>query len=137
MNNDRSFLGTGWSFPPAFTQNGSDVEMVSGQEDIHQSLQILFSTQLGERVMNDEFGCALNSFLFEEIDQGLINSLTSVISDAIVYHEPRIIMNRLEINESESVQGLLLISIDYTVRSTNSRYNMVYPFYINEAAISG
>lgn len=137
MPDDRSFLGTGWSFPPAFTQNGLDVEVVSGHEDIHQSLQILLSTQLGERVMNDEFGCDLSTFLFEDVDQGLINSLTSVISDAILYHEPRITMNRLDINESGSVQGLLLISIDYTTRSTNSRYNMVYPFYINEAAIPG
>lgn len=133
MQNDQSFLGTGWSFPPSFTQGGGEVEMVSGPEDIHQSLQVLFATQLGERVMQDEFGCDLNSFLFEEIDQGLINSLTGMISDAILYHEPRITMDRLEITGSASEQGLLLISIDYTIRSTNSRYNMVYPFYLNEA----
>ncbi len=133
MQNDRSFLGTGWSFPPSFTQGGGEVEMVSGPEDIHQSLQVLFATQLGERVMQDEFGCDLNGFLFEEIDQGLINSLTGIISDAILYHEPRITMDRLEITGSASEPGLLLISIDYTIKSTNSRYNMVYPFYLNEA----
>jgi phage baseplate assembly protein W len=137
MQNDQSFLGKGWSFPPNFTQNGGEVEMVSGPEDIHQSLQILFATQLGERVMQDEFGCDLNSFLFEEIDQGLINSLTGIISDAILYHEPRIAMDRLEITGSASEPGLLLISIDYTIRSTNSRYNMVYPFYLKEATTPG
>jgi phage baseplate assembly protein W len=133
MQNDQSFLGTGWSFPPSFTQGGGEMEMVSGAEDIHQSLQVLFATQLGERVMQDEFGCDLNGFLFEEIDQSLINSLTGIISDAILYHEPRITMDRLEITGSVSEPGLLLISIDYTIRSTNSRYNMVYPFYLNEA----
>jgi phage baseplate assembly protein W len=133
MQNDQSFLGTGWSFPPNFTQGGGEMEMVSGAEDIHQSLQVLFATQLGERVMQDEFGCDLNGFLFEEIDQSLINSLTGIISDAILYHEPRIMMDRLEITGSVSEPGLLLISIDYTIRSTNSRYNMVYPFYLNEA----
>lgn len=111
--------------------------MVSGPEDIHQSLQILLATQLGERVMEDEFGCDLSVFLFEEIDQGLINSVTGMISDAILYHEPRITMDRLEITESASEAGLLLISIDYTIRSTNSRYNMVYPFYLKEATIPG
>ena len=109
--------------------------MISGPEDIHQSLQILFATQLGERVMQDEFGCDLNGFLFEEISQGLVNSLTAVISDAILYHEPRITMDKLEIDRSASEPGLLLISIHYTVKSTNSRYNMVYPFYLNEATI--
>lgn len=130
-----SFLGTGWSFPPSFAPGGADVEMVSGPDDIHQSLEILFSTQLGERVMQDEFGCDLNRFLFEEIDRSLINGLTGMISDAILYHEPRISLDRLEIEESANEPGLLLISIDYTVRSTNSRFNMVYPFYLNEASV--
>ena len=137
MPNERPFLGTGWSFPPSFAQGGAEVEMVSGPDDIHQSVQVLLSTQLGERVMRDDFGCDLNGFLFEEIDSSLINGVTGIISDAILYHEPRIQMNRLEITESQSTQGLLLIAIDYTVRATNSRYNMVYPFYLNEAATPG
>ena len=137
MSSDQSFLGTGWSFPPAFTKGGADVEMVSGAEDIQQSLQILLSTRLGERVMQDEFGCDLHGFLFEEVSQSLINSLTGLISDAILYHEPRINLERLDIAESETEPGLLLIQIDYTIRSTNSRFNMVYPFYINEAIATG
>lgn len=133
MSSDQSFLGTGWSFPPTFTRGGAEVELVSGAEDIHQSLQILLSTRLGERVMQDEFGCDLSYVLFEEVDQSLVNSLTSIISDAILYHEPRISLDSLDISESETQSGLLLISIEYTIRSTNSRFNMVYPFYVNEA----
>ncbi len=128
-----SFLGTGWSFPPTFTKGGGDLIVISGVEDIHQSLQILLSTQLGERVMREDFGCDLNTLLFEEVDQGLVNTLTSMVTDAILYHEPRISMDNLDISQDQSQQGLLLISIEYTVRSTNSRFNMVYPFYINEA----
>ena len=137
MATEQSFLGRGWSFPPTFTRGGAGVEMVSGIEDIHQSLQILLSTRLGERVMQDDFGCDLSYVLFEEIDQSLVNALTGLISDAILYHEPRITLERLDISESEGQQGLLLISIDYTVRGTNSRFNMVYPFYINEATTLG
>ena len=137
MPTDGSFLGTGWSFPPTFTKGGAEVEMASDVEDVHQSLQILLSTRLGERVMQDDFGCDLSYVLFEEVDQSLINSLTSIISDAILYHEPRITMDALDVSESETQQGLLLISIEYTIRSTNSRFNMVYPFYINEATTPG
>ena len=132
---DQSFLGTGWNFPPTFTRGGADVEMISGAEDIHQSLQVLLSTQLGERIMQDTFGCDLNIVLFEEMDQGLVNTLTTLISDAILYHEPRISLDNLDVSESNRQQGLLLIRLEYTVRSTNSRFNMVYPFYINEASI--
>src|SRR5205809_1009841 len=79
---DQAFLGTGWSFPPTFTQGGAEVALVSGAEDIQQSLQILLSTRLGERVMEDEFGCDLHSALFEEVDQSLINTLNGLITDA-------------------------------------------------------
>lgn len=137
MAADQSFLGTGWSFPPTFTKGGAEVGLVSGVEDIHQSLQILLSTGTGERIMQDDFGCGLHSVLFEEMDQGLVNTLTSLISDAILYYEPRITLDQLDVSESEAHQGLLLISLEYTVRSTNSRFNLVFPFYINEAAIPG
>jgi phage baseplate assembly protein W len=137
MPNDQTFLGTGWSFPPAFTAGGQDVVMVSGSDDIQQSLGILFATRLGERVLQDTFGCDLQQVLFEDIDQGLINSLTSLITDAILYHEPRIIVNRVDIAESAAQQGVVLISVDYTIKSTNSRFNMVYPFYLNEAMPPG
>ena len=137
MGDDPSFLGTGWSFPPTFTEGGADVATVFDAEDIHQSLQILFATSLGERVMQDDYGCDLGRFLFEEIDRGLINSLTGLVSDAILFHEPRIALNNLQISDAEAVAGLLLIQIDYTIRTTNSRYNMVYPFYLSEAIPSG
>jgi len=137
MAADSSFLGTGWGFPPQFTKGGADLNLVSGTEDIQQSLEILLSTQAGERVMQEEFGCDLNRILFEEMDQSLVNTLSSLISDAILYYEPRITLDNLDVSESDSQQGLLLIQIQYTVRSTNSRFNLVYPFYINEAATPG
>ena len=133
-----SFLGTGWSFPPTFGPGGAEVQTVSDVDDIEQSLMILLETRRGERVMQDDFGCDLSEFLFGEISLGLIGRMRSVITDAILHHEPRITLNGIELSEGGSVDGLLLIRIDYTVRATNSRYNMVYPFYLQEAtAASG
>ncbi len=104
---DKSFLGRGWSFPPGFTAGGAQVEMVSDIEDIHQSLQILLSTQLGERLMQEDYGCDLSGVMFEEVDQGLINRLTSLFDNAILNYEPRIKLENLEVSESETEQGLL------------------------------
>ncbi|MGZ4954222.1 MAG: GPW/gp25 family protein [Methylobacter sp.] len=133
-NTDASFLGKGWSFPPAFSRNGRDVQRVSEHEDIQQSLQILLNTAQGERIMREDFGCDLQRFMFEEISQSLINSLTRLITDAVLYYETRIELNAIDVNESAEIDGLLSIAIDYTVRSTNSRFNLVYPFYLNEAS---
>ena len=134
MINTNSFLGKGWSFPPTFNQHTATVEMVSYEENISQSLQILLSTSPGERTMHPDFGCELSQFFFEEITQGLITSMKDRIADAILDREPRIEVNDIDITESEEPVGLLLISIDYTIRTTNSRFNLVYPFYINEAS---
>jgi uncharacterized protein len=127
------FLGTGWAFPPRFSLGGAEVEMVSGERDVHESLQILLGTAFGERVMQEGFGCDLNRVLFEEIDPALINSVSSLVSSAILHNEPRVRLERVDVSQSPAQQGLLLIEIDYGIKATNSRYNMVYPFYINEA----
>jgi len=134
MASDQSFLGRGWAFPPTFSLTGADVEMVSGADDVEESLQILLATAPGERVMQELFGCDLEGVLFEPLDQSFINTMTGMVSDAILDYEPRIYLNKLTVSESGDQDGLLLISIDYTIRSTNSRYNMVYPFYLKEAA---
>jgi uncharacterized protein len=133
MDTDASFLGIGWGFPPTFTKGGADVVMVAGYEDIQQSLHILLSTALGERVMQESFGADLKSLLFEEIDHAMLNTLRRLVSDAILYHEPRIVLDTLDVIESPQEPGLLLITLRYTVPTTNSRFNQVYPFYINES----
>ena len=83
--------------------------------------------------MQPDFGCELSQFLFEEIRQGVVTSIRGVVSDALLYHEPRIKVDRIDIDTSQADNGLLLIKIDYTVRQTNTRSNLVYPFYLKEA----
>ena len=131
---DNHFLGRGWSFPPTFDKDTGTVAMVSAEEDIFQSLEIILSTHPQERIMQPDFGCDLSQFMFEEISQSLITAIKGAISDAILYHEPRINLDDIAIDEGQE-QGLLLINLTYTVRQTNSRFNLVYPFYLNEAQI--
>ncbi len=126
-------LGRGGSFPPRFVGAGAEVSMASGVADIHESLELLLTTYTGERTMRPGYGCALDRLLFEELDQSLVNQITATITDSILYHEPRIILDNLRIEQDAEVDGLLEIRLSYTVRATNSRYNMVFPFYINEA----
>ncbi|NER78558.1 MAG: GPW/gp25 family protein [Leptolyngbya sp. SIO1D8] len=130
---DRSFLGKGWAFPPAFDRQTGQAEMIAAEADILQSLQIILSTQPGERLMQPDFGCELSQFLFEEVRQGVITSIQGIVSDALLYHEPRIKVERIEIDTSQAGEGLLLIMIEYIIRQTNARSNLVYPFYLKEA----
>ena len=137
MTGNAAFLGRGWSFPPEFGPGGAEVAMVAGEEDIAQSLTILFGTALGERVMRESYGCDLSRYMFEEVDQSLLTSISGAISDAILYHEPRIRLDGVEASASDQADGLILIAVRYTVRANNTRFNMVYPFYLIEAAGRG
>ena len=129
---NESFLGTGWSFPPNFVKGLNSVEMISDEEDIRSSLEILLSTRIGERIMQPTYGCELSKLLFEPIDTTLRAYIKDLIKDAVLYHEPRIILNNVTLDASYAVEGILQITLDYTIASTNSRYNYVYPFYLSE-----
>lgn len=132
MAKEKTFLGTGWSFPVTFDKEQKTVEIVSGVEDIEQSLCILLSTTLGERVMQPKYGADLQSYVFEPANTMLVTTITDLVRTAIIYFETRINLIKLTIDTSNAWEGVLLISIDYKVKITNSRFNYVYPFYVKE-----
>ena len=131
-----SFLGTGWAFPPSFNKESGTVEMVSDEEDIKQSLDILLSTSLGERVMQPKYGCNLNDYLFEGLSSSIIGYIKERVANSILYYEPRIVAEQIEVTEDGSadlLEGKFTISVAYSIPGTNSRFNYVYDFYKNEA----
>ncbi|MBI3525618.1 MAG: GPW/gp25 family protein [Betaproteobacteria bacterium] len=132
MDMDRSFLGSGWGFPPEFDKNTKSVRMVSGEEDIVESLLILMATAPGERVMQPAYGCGLKLLVFENITESILTAIKDTIQRAVLFFEPRINLENIEINEERAYEGVLLIKLVYTVRTTNSRSNLVYPFYFQE-----
>jgi uncharacterized protein len=132
MSTERAFLGRGWSFPPAFDKASKSVAMLEEEKDIESSLEILLSTRLGERIMQPNYGCNLDEMVFEAMNLTMLTYLKDLVENAILYFEPRIDLIGLEIDTSQELEGVLLIKIDYTVRTTNSRFNFVYPFYKNE-----
>ncbi len=127
-----SFYGTGWAFPPAFDNKTGEALMVSDATDIQQSLHVLLSTRPGERVMQPTYGCNLEELLFEPLTTTFKTYIKQLIQTAILYHEPRIKLNNVDLDDSVDVEGLVLIKLEYTIRTSNSRYNFVYPFYKTE-----
>ncbi len=131
-SNDMNFIGEGWSFPPQFDIVSKSVAMTGGEEDIDNSLSILLSTMVGERVMDMKYGCNLDALVFESLDTSTITFIKSKIETAILFYESRIELNKITINTKNILEGLILIEVDYVVSATNSRYNFVYPFWKEE-----
>ncbi|HEX6225063.1 MAG TPA: GPW/gp25 family protein [Chryseolinea sp.] len=127
------FIGRGWKFPVEFNAQNGDVVMLEGEEDIRNSLHVLFETNVGERVMQPDFGTEINSFVFGQLTRSTVTHMQAIISNAILFHEPRIILNEVDIQLDPNNPERLDITIDYIISATNNRYNYVYPFYLKEA----
>ncbi len=134
MEENISFLGTGWSFPPEFSRARRGVKMISDETDIENSLEVLLATRIGERIMQPEYGCNLNEMMFEPLTLSLQTYIRDLVFTAIYYFEPRISPEEVTLTATEE-EGLILVSIDYVIRSTNTRHNIVYPFYLQEGTL--
>lgn len=130
-----SFLGQGWGFPPSFDPETKSLALVHDAEDIRQSLYILFHTEPGERIMHPEYGCALRQFLFADLNHSTLTQLQDVVNRAILRFEPRILAGPVQVDTTQLNDGILLLEVSYTIRSVNSRHNVVFPFYLREATL--
>lgn len=129
MSNE--FLGTGWSFPVETDRRG-EIELSARETDIRESIRIIIGTAKGERVMRPDFGCGIHEYVFSTIDTTTLNLIGDTVQDALVEWEPRIAVLNVDVSTEEIDTGKLLIQVDYRVRSTNTEFNLVYPFYLRE-----
>lgn len=109
------------------------IDMAADQQEIEESLAILFSTQLGERLFHNDFGCSLIDYQFAGNDNITLLRIKDMISRAVKKHEPRITLEQVDVNTDDIMKGKLLINLSYTIKATNSRYNMVYPYYFENS----
>jgi phage baseplate assembly protein W len=122
-------LGSGLAFPLQVNRLGG-IALASGEQDIDQAIELILSTAPGERPMRPEFGCGVHDFVFDTIDAATVGRLETEIRTALDRWEPRIEVQTVDFDLDQMIDGQLLISIGYRVRSTNSERNLVYPFYV-------
>lgn len=126
----RGFLGAGWAFPVALGEDG-DVALVSHEEDIRQAILLILETEPGERAMRPELGAGLAALAFEPLGATTMALARHRVETALVTWEPRI--DSIEVKAvAARERGRLDLSIRYRVRSTNTFYNLVYPFHLQE-----
>ncbi|MEM7296359.1 MAG: GPW/gp25 family protein [Pseudomonadota bacterium] len=132
---DAGFLGRGWSFPPALDPATGRAVMVSAEDDIVESLRILISTRPGERIMQPDYGCRLSDLVFEPMGEETETQVETTIRQAILFFEPRITAEEIEVSTQDWLEGHLSVRIEYRVIQTNTRANMVFPFYQSEGTL--
>ena len=132
----KGFLGTGVAFPIELDANNK-LRMSSEEEKVQQSVLVILGTAHGERVMRPEFGSRLREIAFEPINSGTKGRVVQYVTEAILTWEPRVELQRVDVSQDPAVAGKLLVDIEYRVRATNSMFNLVYPFYLQEGGRGG
>ncbi len=129
MSDASDFVGRGISFPLGVDQSGS-ISTSTGGDGIDSSLRMVLMTAPGERVMRPKFGCKIWDLLFEPINANTLGLMGEAVREAVGRWEPRVTLEDVRVEPDPAAQGQVLINIDYLVRATNDRRNLVYPFYV-------
>lgn len=129
MSDPTDFIGRGISFPLRVDQSGA-IAMSSGVEDLDSSIRMILTTAPGERLMRPDFGCRIWELLFEPINANTLGLMSEAVREAIGRWEPRVTLDDVRLVPEPSDVGRVSIYLDYIIRSTNDRRNLVYPFYV-------
>ena len=128
-SNAKTYLGNGLNFPVRMNARG-EVMLVTGSEDIEQSIRIIIGTRPGERVMRPTFGCRASELMFDPRSATTISLLQEYVFDALRMWEPRIEVISVEVDRNEKFDGALVAEIQYEIKATHDTRSIVYPFYI-------
>ena len=124
------FIGQGWSFPPEFDKSVGEVKLIGEEGDIEQSLYLILTTRLGERVMRPDFGSSLQDQVFDSFDLTTGTLLETQIRLALQTYEARVSVEKVQVTQEDPYEGRILIEISYRVLSSNAQRNLVFPFYL-------
>lgn len=127
----KDFLGRGWKFPVAVDASGR-IALSEYEDDVREAIRIILMTSKGERVMQPDFGGGLYDFVFASMNATNLGRIQRAVEDALVKWEPRVQVTAVSVEPDHGELGKLLINIDYRVRATNTRFNLVFPFYLKE-----
>jgi len=127
----KAFLGRGFAFPVAVDAASDAIALAEYEEDIRQAIRIILDTEPGERVMRPTFGAGLRALVFEPINTHTMALARHRVEQALIVWEPRIDSVAVAVT-AQPKQGLMNIEVRYRIRTTNTFYNMVYPFFLQE-----
>jgi uncharacterized protein len=131
-NQGKDFLGRGWATPVALDPRTGLVASVAYEDDIRQSILIILDTAKGERCMRPDFGCGIHDLVFTSLDSTSLQRIRSEVTDALTHFEARIDLLSVNVDSQATLEGELLVEVEYRVRATNQIGNLVFPFYFQE-----
>ncbi len=125
---DHDFVGTGWAFPPQLNASGG-IALVRRERELEEAMRIILLTYPGERPMRPEFGSRVRDFVFRSVDEEMTTALAYEVRTALQRWEPRVNVAKVTATPDPDEPQLVYIDIQYAVKGTNDRRNLVFPYY--------
>lgn len=125
----KAFLGRGWAFPVAV--DTGRLALAEYEEDVRQAILIILQTNHHERAMRPTFGANLRALVFAPLNTTTMSLARHQVEQALVLWEPRIDSISVKVT-AVPVTARMDIEVTYRIRRTNTFYNLVHPFYLNE-----
>jgi uncharacterized protein len=123
------FLGRGVAFPVVPDAGGS-LGYVEGDAGVSQSLRLLLMTAAGERVMRPGFGTQAPQLVFAPGSETNRKLLETSVREAVRDYEPRVRLEDVVVSERALEPERVDIEVTYTIRRSNTRDSIVFPFYL-------
>ncbi len=123
-----SIGGTGWAFPPRPNGRGG-IALASDDDKIAQSIYVILSTPLGQRVMRPTFGSRLHELVFAPANPETLGLAELYVKEALEFWEPRVELTQINAAVDPTNPHVLLIHVQYRVKATHDERSLVYPFY--------
>ncbi len=130
---NRAYLGTGWKFPVRVNPTGG-LSWSVGEQSVQEAIWIILGTAMGERQMLPSFGCGIQDLVFAPNNSTTQTNVSHLVKQALSQGEPRIDVLGVTVSAAPDEANMLLIRVDYRIRSNNAMHNMVYPFYVTEGS---
>lgn len=80
--------------------------------------------------MRPEFGCRIWELLFEPINANTLGLMAQAVREAVRQWEPRAELDDVVVEPDANDQSQVHIRVEYRLRTTNDRRNLVFPFYV-------
>ncbi len=123
------FIGRGWAFPLRTDTTGG-IALVSREREIEEAIRLVLGTSPGERPMRPEFGCRIHEYVFASADGGTASAIAAEVKSSLRRWEPRIDVEEVQVTFDGRDPTVMYIDIRYSIRRTNDRRNLVFPFYV-------
>ena len=128
MRPEHDFVGTGWAFPPQVNPSGG-IALVSRERELEEAMRIVLLTYPGERPMRPDFGSRVRDFVFRSVDDEMTTALAFEVQTSLQRWEPRVDVLTVRATPDPDRNELVFVDIEYRVKGTNDRRNLVFPYY--------